>query len=854
MKRLLFSSMISLFSVLNLQATHNRAGEITYTQINDSTVVALITTYTKTSSVSADRDSLTICWGDGNCQSIVRVNGAGDPPQGEALAFDYKRNLYRATYTYQQLGTYTISMTDPNRNGGILNVNFPNSEQVRFHIESTITLLDLDQGMENNAPAPLIPPLNLGYVGQAFVHVLNAIDLEGDSISYELITPLQAPGEEVPNYVMPNMISPGSNNQLSLNPETGKLVWDAPQKAGEYNIAIAIKSYRNGVELGRVIRDMQILIEEADTVLPDLSLNPSYNESEIICVSAGDTIRIDILGTSLMPEQTLQLSAFSELLTDEMPSAAFSFDNAAATGSFFWIVDESLARTEPYQLTFKVEDDGDLANFTTLRFAVESCEGNIPLSRIYGFCYQDLNQNGIQDPEDPPLLNIRLKLSEISLTTFSNQNGQFNFFVPADIYELRLLENSCWELTTGEDSFQINLGEGMEAKRSFGFKPAPSDVGELSVSLNAGPTRCSSEVPFWISLKNTGCFPQMGWVALSFDTGLSVLSDQGPSPDVIDANTLWWELDSLAVGAVEVIELYLTMAGSDFTGDTLQYEAMIFSENCTAAVDHSIQGPWDPANASFNLCQRYIYRSELRCSFDPNDKRVQPDREENENYTLFTEELEYTVRFQNTGNDTAFLVVIRDTLDQNLDWSTFRPFSASHPYEVVLNEKIGVLTFTFDNILLPDSISNEAGSHGFITYTIRPKTGLAEDTPVRNRAGIYFDRNPPIITNTTLNTLVSQLPGVSVARDFRITNLAVDVYPNPFSDELQFKVDDQLAGPVWLQIFDFSGRMLYSARHDLIEGSGVISVPGDSLEGSDIFLYKIWMQRAGKTGKVIRLK
>ena len=192
MNRQLILMMLSLFIGLpGLLANHNRAGEILYTQIGERTIMATVITYTKASSVQSDRDSLNFCWGDGVCEKIGRSNGEGFPPQGEVLSSDFKRNIYQATHTYEELGTYTLYMRDPNRNGGILNLNFPNSENIPFHIESTLSLLDISLGQANNSAVPLVPPLNLAYVGQPFIHVLNAIDIDGDSITYELVTPQQ---------------------------------------------------------------------------------------------------------------------------------------------------------------------------------------------------------------------------------------------------------------------------------------------------------------------------------------------------------------------------------------------------------------------------------------------------------------------------------------------------------------------------------------------------------------------------------------------------------------------------------------------------------------------------------------
>ncbi|MEL7021966.1 MAG: gliding motility-associated C-terminal domain-containing protein, partial [Bacteroidota bacterium] len=135
--------LLSCGMTSTLWATHNRAGEITIKQIgdcNDLTIEATVTTYTKQSSENADRDSLTVCWGDGTCEVVMRNNGPGN--NGQSLGNDIKRNTYVAIHSYPGRGTYKISMTDPNRNAGILNVDFPNSDRIEFHIETVYTFLN----------------------------------------------------------------------------------------------------------------------------------------------------------------------------------------------------------------------------------------------------------------------------------------------------------------------------------------------------------------------------------------------------------------------------------------------------------------------------------------------------------------------------------------------------------------------------------------------------------------------------------------------------------------------------------------------------------------------------------------
>ncbi|GHA56354.1 hypothetical protein GCM10007389_04930 [Pontibacter akesuensis] len=141
-------------------------------------------------------------------------------------------------------------------------------------------------------------------------------------------------------------------------------------------------------------------------------------------------------------------------------------------------------------------------------------------------------------------------------------------------------------------------------------------------------------------------------------------------------------------------------------------------------------------------------------SYDPNDKLVTPVGRTSENYTSTGTALKYKIRFQNTGTDVAYRVVVVDTLSEHLDLSTLQVGAASHAHRLEVSGKgRPVLTWTFDNIMLPDSNANEPGSHGYILFSIKPKADLPEKTAVENFADIFFDFNSPVRTNVTLNRI-----------------------------------------------------------------------------------------------------
>jgi uncharacterized repeat protein (TIGR01451 family) len=169
----------------------------------------------------------------------------------------------------------------------------------------------------------------------------------------------------------------------------------------------------------------------------------------------------------------------------------------------------------------------------------------------------------------------------------------------------------------------------------------------------------------------------------------------------------------------------------------------------------------------------------LIASFDPNDKTGYPTGHGPQHRILPETTIDYLIRYQNTGTDTAFNIVIRDTLPETLDPATFDAGVHSNYTQVSLNNR--VVTFTMPNIMLPDSNINEAASHGFVSYRIKPRTDLAWGTQVLNTASIYFDFNEAVVTNTSMHTIGLEL---SVSTTEVVDEMPWSVFPNPTSSTL----------------------------------------------------------------------
>jgi len=424
---------------------------------------------------------------------------------------------------------------------------------------------------------------------------------------------------------------------------------------------------------------------------------------------------------------------------------------------------------------------------------------------ISGVAFWDENSNGIIDSSEHRLENFPVTITP-NISSYTDKEGRFRFYVDKDSsYTITTVADVCWQLSTDSASYHIQFPRDTFYDTDFGFQPS-SDSQHTQVRIHSAPTRCGFTVPFQITLENDGCHPAKGQYGLIVSPLLTLIESQ-VEPDEIRADTLLWNHEELFGSGTEALQLTFEIAGTDFIGDSIRLTGLSYIEKEQGQLD---------------LVSTYDYSSEIRCAYDPNDKLVQPNRlgQYEENYTLFGEPLEYTIRFQNTGNDTAFNVVIRDTLDKHLDWTTFKPITASHTYEALLY-KDGAIEFSFRNILLPDSTINEPLSHGFITYKIQTQKELPENTPIENTASIYFDFNPPIVTNTTQNILVSAFPTTTLTKDFLLNSL-VEIYPNPFKDFLTIKNNNVASEQLLFSIFDITGREI--KRNLLHKGTEQISI------------------------------
>lgn len=376
MKRYLTLALLFIF-LYPVMATHNRAGEITLTQISDYTYEIIIATFTYTLS-AADRSQLDVQWGDNTVSTAPRFYKV-------TLPNFYYHNKYRALHTFPGPGTYTIVVQDPNRNFGVQNI--PNSVNVIFSLKTTITINPAIGA--NSTPVLLNPPIDKAALGHVFIHNPAAYDPDGDSLSYELTICTEEDGQPIQGYTFPR-----ASNTLFVDSVSGDLTWDTPVDTGIYNIAIKISEWRKGVRIGYINRDMQIQVYRTSNNPPE---NSPFRD---FCVEAGSPVEYDIISLDPDSDQISQTATGGPFEQENSPATfeLLTSGRGYAVSRFSWNTVCEHVRYYPYSVIIKAEDKNpdislvDIDNFfiKVIGPAPESLQAN-PTSNSIRLSWQECN-------------------------------------------------------------------------------------------------------------------------------------------------------------------------------------------------------------------------------------------------------------------------------------------------------------------------------------------------------------------------------------------------------------------------------------------------------------------------------
>ncbi|MBX7224507.1 MAG: T9SS type A sorting domain-containing protein [Chitinophagales bacterium] len=446
---------------------------------------------------------------------------------------------------------------------------------------------------------------------------------------------------------------------------------------------------------------------------------------------------------------------------------------------------------------------------------------------ITGTVFHDENSNGMYEIIDESLMpNMVIAyqnkdMPDIQGIAITDTAGKF--IIPAlnNVYVLKPSVPEHFQVVPSE--IEINAADSNYIyEQHFALQPLVS-INDLACQITSGPTRPGFVVPFWLTYKNVGTTKRSGTLVFK-KNDLLTFNMASSTPDDISADAYAWNFNNLQPFESKTIYVEMTLSATANLGNTL------------TTILGIIPIPND-ANPTNNLD---TLNSIIVGSFDPNDKLVTPTGTGvNGNIPIGTQPLEYTVRFQNTGTDTAFNVVVQDSLDLDFDWSTFKILASSHEVTATTrnNNKI---KFTFEDIELPHQAVNEPASHGFVKYSLEPKSGLVGGTKFHNTANIYFDYNAPIETNTTVNTFFVPT-GV-----YDNLQLSYRLFPNPMYEKAVLQFDNIFQETFMLRLVDATGKTIKTLP---VDGNQVVIERRDLAPG--MYIFTLEGQQTISSGKLM---
>ncbi|MFN8154161.1 MAG: T9SS type A sorting domain-containing protein [Bacteroidia bacterium] len=357
---------------------------------------------------------------------------------------------------------------------------------------------------------------------------------------------------------------------------------------------------------------------------------------------------------------------------------------------------------------------------------------------ITGKLFADINFNGVQDSGEIGIGSRKIVEQNTGDFCFSNADGS---------YLLAVFDSGTYQMASGQlmwynysPAFHQATFSGMNLKDSlndFAFQPAGSFVDVCLTITPMGPFRSGRDAYYEINYGNYGT-TAVTPVVYFFPDNQVTFQSASLNPNQVTPDSVVWNLPQLAPFEKGKIVVRVSVLPG------LPIGTMV---NSSAHIEPYLTDD----NPSCNNSNWEVYTVG---ACDPNDILVNKD-------TLMDNQLnpspwlDYIIRFQNTGNDTAFYVKVLNPIDTNkLNIGSFELVNTSHPVELKwVNYQLN-MEFEFNNILLPDSNVNELESHGFIHYRIQPASNLIAGDSIVNFAAIYFDFNDPVLTNTARTDIV----------------------------------------------------------------------------------------------------
>ncbi|MGZ3932760.1 MAG: DUF7619 domain-containing protein, partial [Bacteroidia bacterium] len=393
-------------------------------------------------------------------------------------------------------------------------------------------------------------------------------------------------------------------------------------------------------------------------------------------------------------------------------------------------------------------------------------------NQIFGNVFVDCNNNCTKQSNETyaaSAVKIIATSGITSYTEYPNAYGNYAFSgLPTGLYTISSAASANYSLCSSA-GFTANITSTTNINYSFGVKeitapvsdymsfltlsgaiPGPGAVAGGTITINVYNSMLNASACTTVS---PGKLKVILPPAMTFGNPVGTTTAPSSIISASSGDTLVWN--------------------SPATSDLHQFTAVTAtsvpsgSSYCITSIIYPLADA-TPGNNIYSFCSVY------NTPFDPNDKTAEAaGMSANGNILPGTTDLTYTIRFQNLGTAPAVNVLIKDTIDPNLNISSIQVLASSYPVQMQVNTSTREVDFSFNTIFLPDASANEPGSHGFVRYKINLNPSLPLNTSIKNRGQIFFDYNSAVATNQTINTIV--------ATNIKETAAAktISLYPNP---------------------------------------------------------------------------
>jgi uncharacterized repeat protein (TIGR01451 family) len=436
---------------------------------------------------------------------------------------------------------------------------------------------------------------------------------------------------------------------------------------------------------------------------------------------------------------------------------------------------------------------------------------------IQGTIFADTNANCTQEPTEYGMAHVQVFCSGIGYT-YTDANGGYSFKVPSGSYTITENAPDFYPMSPCQvNGIPVTTTAGVGCVNTVNFANNPLAVHNLTINTASYTPAVPGQIYTQaITVVNEGTVTEDSVYTTYKTDGQLYIPTFTPS-SMFSGFSYHYNttsgLTTLAPGqsATYFLDYHvptnMAVGTSVASRDTVSY--------------HNPAGDYLSDNSPMNNVSSF--RTSVTNNSNPNFKEVYPKGSGTNGLINSTDSvLTYTVHFKNTGSWFVENVMITDTVDGNLDWTTLHPIYESSPCKVSLSSagSFKIVTFTFADVNLAPQMFTDRRSDGTFTYSVKLMPGLAVGTQIRNRASIMFDQNEPIITNATMNTLTSTPLAIDNAPAHKTNSFVV--YPNPASSSFSAIIDCAAPCTASMTIADITGKTILSKTFAVPAGTQTV--------------------------------